>query len=326
MKVIVEADGGSRGNPGPAGFGAVVLGRRPHHRAGRARSVDRRHHQQRRRVPRTDRRAGAGAPARRRRGRGADGLQAGRRADVAAAGRSSIPAWPNCTSRQARIWRRHSTRSSFAWIPREQNKHADRLANEAMDGLRPDSPGGRADASLANSVPPTRRPGGRGAAVDVDRQPRRTDPPAVAAPRADRTVPAAALLRARQPRAHRHSAGARPPTRPGTCRPRAVSRRGGQLAAAARPRHRHGGRRCARAGRAGRRRPDRDRLRRLGGADLLRSRRTGPGPARPLAARHQPAGPRAGRASTTVAQRVAAGAGPDHRRVRPRRPCWWSRM
>ena len=25
MKVIVEADGGSRGNPGPAGYGAVVL-------------------------------------------------------------------------------------------------------------------------------------------------------------------------------------------------------------------------------------------------------------------------------------------------------------
>ena len=25
MKVVVEADGGSRGNPGPAGYGAVVL-------------------------------------------------------------------------------------------------------------------------------------------------------------------------------------------------------------------------------------------------------------------------------------------------------------
>ncbi|EUA00786.1 hypothetical protein I547_4776 [Mycobacterium kansasii 824] len=24
MKVIIEADGGSRGNPGPAGYGAVV--------------------------------------------------------------------------------------------------------------------------------------------------------------------------------------------------------------------------------------------------------------------------------------------------------------
>ena len=30
MNVIVEADGGSRGNPGPAGYGAVVL-RRPGH-------------------------------------------------------------------------------------------------------------------------------------------------------------------------------------------------------------------------------------------------------------------------------------------------------
>jgi ribonuclease HI len=25
LKVVVEADGGSRGNPGPAGYGAVVL-------------------------------------------------------------------------------------------------------------------------------------------------------------------------------------------------------------------------------------------------------------------------------------------------------------
>ena len=25
MKVVVEADGGSRGNPGPAGYGAVVV-------------------------------------------------------------------------------------------------------------------------------------------------------------------------------------------------------------------------------------------------------------------------------------------------------------
>ena len=24
MKVVIEADGGSRGNPGPAGYGAVV--------------------------------------------------------------------------------------------------------------------------------------------------------------------------------------------------------------------------------------------------------------------------------------------------------------
>ncbi len=57
VKVIVEADGGSRGNPGPAGYGAVVLDAVTERGAGRAGRGVRRHHQQRRRVPGPDRRA-----------------------------------------------------------------------------------------------------------------------------------------------------------------------------------------------------------------------------------------------------------------------------
>ena len=61
---VIEADGGSRGNPGPAAYGAVlqdadtgeVIAERGEH--------DRRRHQQRRGVPRPDRRARAGRRAR----------------------------------------------------------------------------------------------------------------------------------------------------------------------------------------------------------------------------------------------------------------------
>ena len=82
LRVIVEADGGSRGNPGPAGYGAVVLDAETGDGARRAGRGDRHRHQQRRRVRRADRRAAGGRRAGRRRGRGPDGLQARRRADV----------------------------------------------------------------------------------------------------------------------------------------------------------------------------------------------------------------------------------------------------
>ena len=52
VKVIVEADGGSRGNPGPAGYGAVVWTADRETGARREQAGDRHRHQQRRRVPR----------------------------------------------------------------------------------------------------------------------------------------------------------------------------------------------------------------------------------------------------------------------------------
>ena len=38
---------------------------------------------------------------------------------------------------EARLAARALGRVTYTWVPREQNRHADRLANEALDGKRP---------------------------------------------------------------------------------------------------------------------------------------------------------------------------------------------
>jgi probable phosphoglycerate mutase len=131
VKVIVEADGGSRGNPGPAGYGAVVF----------------------------DSDTGA-VLAERKEGLGATtnnvaeykGLIAGLAAarDLGAgtvavrmdsklvveqmSGRWQVkhPAMQPLNAEAKRLVADFD-RVTFEWIPRERNKHADRLANEAMD-------------------------------------------------------------------------------------------------------------------------------------------------------------------------------------------------
>ncbi|ONI86037.1 bifunctional RNase H/acid phosphatase [Saccharothrix sp. ALI-22-I] len=130
MKVVVEADGGSRGNPGPAGYGAVVLD------------------------------ASGGVLAERFGGIGIatnnvaeyQGLLAGLRAaaEVGASvvdvrmdsklvveqmsGRWKVkhPSMQPLVA-QARELARAFDRVSYEWIPRERNQRADRLANQAMD-------------------------------------------------------------------------------------------------------------------------------------------------------------------------------------------------
>lgn len=150
LKVVVEADGGSRGNPGPAGYGAVVL----------------------------DARTGE-VLAERGEGLGVatnnvaeySGLLAGLRAaaEVGAtevhvrmdsklvveqmAGRWKIkhPALQPLALEAQRLARGFG-RIGYEWIPRERNKHADRLANEAMDaqaGVAPSKAGGRGKAEPA---------------------------------------------------------------------------------------------------------------------------------------------------------------------------------
>ena len=130
-RVIVEADGGSRGNPGPAGYGAVV------------------------------RDAVTGAVlAERKDAIGVDtnnvaeyrGLLAGLQA-AAELGATSVIVrmdsklvveqlsgrWQvkherlRPLAREAAELRSSFAEVSFEWVPREQNRHADRLANEAMD-------------------------------------------------------------------------------------------------------------------------------------------------------------------------------------------------
>ncbi|WP_236796020.1 bifunctional RNase H/acid phosphatase [Amycolatopsis sp. GM8] len=150
--MIVEADGGSRGNPGPAGYGAVVK----------------------------DAETGA-ILAERKDGLGITtnnvaeytGLVAGltAAAELAAStvdvrmdsklvveqmsGRWKIKhAALQPLARQAKELAARFERVSYEWIPRAQNTHADRLANEAMDA--------QASPTAAPATTPARWTGARG--------------------------------------------------------------------------------------------------------------------------------------------------------------------
>src|SRR5664279_4204353 len=129
--VIVEADGGSRGNPGPAGYGAVVVD------AG-TRAVL---------AERSEAIGIATNNVAEYRGLIA-GLQAAQelgaqrvavRMDSKLVVEQMRGTWQvkhpglRDLAREATQLRLGFAEVSFEWIPRERNKHADRLANEAMD-------------------------------------------------------------------------------------------------------------------------------------------------------------------------------------------------
>jgi ribonuclease HI len=144
VKVIVEADGGARGNPGPAGYGAVVYsGDRSAVLAERKESIGR----------------ATNNVAEYR------GLIAGLTA-AAELGATEVMAFLDSKlvveqmsgrwrvkhpdllelNREATQLARQFGRIEYGWIPRVQNAHADRLANEAMDAAAapasaPASPG-----------------------------------------------------------------------------------------------------------------------------------------------------------------------------------------
>ncbi|MBJ7385452.1 MAG: bifunctional RNase H/acid phosphatase [Mycolicibacterium sp.] len=131
MKVVIEADGGSRGNPGPAGYGAVVW------------SEDRA-------VLLAERKESIGTAT----NNVAEyrGLIAGLEAAADVGATEVVVAMDSklVVEQMTGRWRvKHAdmiplnekARSlaadfdhvSYGWIPRERNSHADRLANEAMD-------------------------------------------------------------------------------------------------------------------------------------------------------------------------------------------------
>ncbi|WP_330304200.1 MULTISPECIES: bifunctional RNase H/acid phosphatase [unclassified Streptomyces] len=131
---IVEADGGSRGNPGPAGYGSVVID------ATTGETL----------VERAEYIGIATNNVAEYRGLVA-GLTAARDLDPTArvrvrmdsklvveqmSGRWKIkhPDMKPLAAEASRIL--PPTQVTYEWIPREQNKHADRLANEAMDAGR----------------------------------------------------------------------------------------------------------------------------------------------------------------------------------------------
>ncbi|WP_128428065.1 bifunctional RNase H/acid phosphatase [Streptomyces cyaneus] len=128
---IVEADGGSRGNPGPAGYGAVVVDAATGQTLAEAAEYIG--------IATNNVAEYRGLLA---------GLRAARELDPTAtvhvrmdsklvieqmSGRWKIkhPDMKPLAFEAARVL--PATQVTYEWIPREQNKHADRLANEAMD-------------------------------------------------------------------------------------------------------------------------------------------------------------------------------------------------
>ena len=166
MKVIVEADGGSRGNPGPAGFGCVVWAEdhtTPLAEHGQAIGVTTNNVAEYRGLI-------AGLEQARRIGAGVVAVRMDSKLVVEQmSGRWKVK-HPGMAElhQQARALASTFDSVSFTWIPREQNTYADRLANEAMDGLRSD-----ASAPDVGSVP-----------IDGEPEQRAADPPpgAVAVP------------------------------------------------------------------------------------------------------------------------------------------------
>ncbi|MGW5395604.1 bifunctional RNase H/acid phosphatase [Streptomyces sp. NPDC003952] len=169
-KFVVEADGGSRGNPGPAGYGSVVLDPVTGETlAERAEYIG---------VATNNVAEYKGLIA---------GLKAARELDPDAvvlvrmdsklvveqmSGRWKIkhPDMKPLAAEAAKIMPRAQV--TYEWIPREKNKHADRLANEAMDaGKRgeqwePANSSAALDVSAARTLatPPAAGPVGDAAA------------------------------------------------------------------------------------------------------------------------------------------------------------------
>lgn len=159
---VVEADGGSRGNPGPAGYGAVV--------SDAATGETLREAAEYLGVVTNNVAEYSGLLA---------GLRAARELDPEAtvhvrmdsklvveqmSGRWKIkhPGIKPLAAEAARVF--PPGRVTYEWIPREQNKHADRLANEAMDaGARGgawDAPDSRAEPDTPGTRPVTPEPSG----------------------------------------------------------------------------------------------------------------------------------------------------------------------
>jgi broad specificity phosphatase PhoE/ribonuclease HI len=131
MKVIVEADGGSRGNPGPAGYGSVVwtadhatvlaeskqaIGRATNNAA-----------EYRALIAGLEEAAKLGATE-------VAVLMDSKLVVEQMSGRWQVK-HPDLGQlyAQARALASRFERISYSWVPRERNAHADRLANEAMD-------------------------------------------------------------------------------------------------------------------------------------------------------------------------------------------------
>jgi probable phosphoglycerate mutase len=150
--VVIEADGGARGNPGPAGYGAVVRD------AGSGEVLAERSESLGVATNNVAEYSGLIAGL-----RAAESLGA-REVDVRMdsklvieqmSGRWQIkhPGLRPLAAEAASLVRRFDT-VRFAWIPRERNRHADALANRAMDEAAGKPPKARAEPAAAGPAVP----------------------------------------------------------------------------------------------------------------------------------------------------------------------------
>ena len=133
-RVVIEADGGSRGNPGPAAYGAVLKDADTGEVIAEDGTDDRRRDQQRRGVLRPDRRA-ASWPTSSRPDADIEVRMDSKLVVEQMSGRWKIK-HPDMRPLATEASRLAPAGTTYTWVPREQNKHADRLANEALDGKR----------------------------------------------------------------------------------------------------------------------------------------------------------------------------------------------
>jgi broad specificity phosphatase PhoE/ribonuclease HI len=155
LRVIVEADGGARGNPGPAGYGAVVLD--ADSRAVLAERKESIGHATNNVAEYRGLIAGLAAAAE------LGAVEVEVRLDSKLVVEQMSGRWqvkhPSIKplARQALELAGRFDRISYGWIPRASNVHADRLANEAMDeAARSGRPTNNLSAWIPADVPPTR--------------------------------------------------------------------------------------------------------------------------------------------------------------------------
>ena len=153
---VIEADGGSRGNPGPAGFGAVVMDAADGQvlaESAEAIGVATNNVAEYRGLI-----AGLTAVL----GLGGDGAEVAVRMDSKLVIEQMAGRWKikneglRPLALQAGQLARRLRVTEWTWIPRERNKHADRLANEAMDAAAKGltwRAGGTAESSAGAPAP-----------------------------------------------------------------------------------------------------------------------------------------------------------------------------
>ncbi|KUI37729.1 acid phosphatase [Mycobacterium sp. IS-1590] len=160
MKVIVEADGGSRGNPGPAGYGVVVWS--ADHVTVFAESKEAIGHatnnvaEYRGLIAGLSEAASLGATE-------VDVLMDSKLVVEQMSGRWKVK-HPDIAAlhQQATALATRFGRVTYKWIPRAENSHADRLANEAMDAAAA-LPSGVEQSRPQQASNPTAWSGARGA-------------------------------------------------------------------------------------------------------------------------------------------------------------------